>query len=227
MVRVAREFWFFQEFWVVWPMGISSIMATATLTGGTTTRLDQIGPKVEACPLARLDDLADLGDRLPAMSTSATSSIDDRDIHWMAMALEHARAAALAGEVPVGAVLVDPATDSLIASGANSPVAGHDPTAHAEIAALRAATASSGNYRLPQGLTLYVTLEPCTMCAGAIALARVSRLVFGATDPKGGAVVSGVRFFDQPTCHWRPAVTGGVLGEACGAELRAFFRARR
>lgn len=168
-----------------------------------------------------------MGDRLSAMDLTAPQPPGDRDLHWMGMALDLARAAARAGEVPVGAVLVDPATDSLVSSGSNSPVAGHDPTAHAEIAVLRAATAAHGNYRLPPGLTLYVTLEPCTMCAGAIALARVSRLVFGATDPKGGAVASGVRFFDQPTCHWRPAVTGGVLAEACGDELRAFFKARR
>jgi tRNA(Arg) A34 adenosine deaminase TadA len=102
----------------------------------------------------------------------------------------------------------------------------HDPTAHAEIVAIRAAAAKLGNYRLT-GLTLVVTLEPCAMCAGAISHARLGRLVFGAPDEKGGAVVNGPRFFEQPTCHWRPIVTAGVLAEESAALLRGFFRARR
>ena len=109
--------------------------------------------------------------------------------------------------------------------GANAPIGLHDPTAHAEIVALRAGGAKLGNYRLT-GLTLVVTLEPCAMCAGAISHARIGRLVFGAEDPKGGAVVHGPRFFEQPTCHWRPAVEGGVLAEESAALLRGFFRAR-
>ncbi|MDX2237045.1 MAG: tRNA adenosine(34) deaminase TadA [Hyphomonadaceae bacterium] len=144
----------------------------------------------------------------------------------MRRALALAAAAAEAGETPVGAVLVD-ADGAVLAEGANAPIAGHDPTAHAEIVALRAACARLGNYRLPAGVTLYVTLEPCAMCAGAISAARVSRLVYGASDPKGGAVAHGARVFDQPTCHWRPAVTGDVLGAEAGDMLRAFFRARR
>jgi tRNA(Arg) A34 adenosine deaminase TadA len=144
----------------------------------------------------------------------------------MARALTLARAAAAAGEAPIGALIVDGA-GAVIAEGANAPIAAHDPTAHAEIVALRAAAAALGNYRLAPGLTLYVTLEPCTMCASAIAHARIARLVYGARDEKGGAVESGVRFFESPTCHWKPAVAAGVLAEESAALLRAFFRARR
>jgi tRNA(Arg) A34 adenosine deaminase TadA len=144
----------------------------------------------------------------------------------MRIALQAAQDAAEAGETPVGAVVVDPATGEVIAVGANQPISAHDPTAHAEIVALRTAAEKLGNYRLT-GLTLVVTLEPCAMCAGAISHARIGRVVFGAEDPKGGAVVHGPRFFDQPTCHWRPQVTGGVLAEESSAMLKAFFRARR
>jgi len=144
----------------------------------------------------------------------------------MRIALEAAQAAAAAGETPVGAVVFDPATGEVIAVGANQPIGAADPTAHAEIVALRAAAARLGNYRLT-GLALAVTLEPCAMCAGAISHARIGRLVYGAEDPKGGAVVHGPRFFEQPTCHWRPAVQGGVMAEESAALLRGFFRARR
>jgi tRNA(Arg) A34 adenosine deaminase TadA len=143
----------------------------------------------------------------------------------MRIALTAAQAAAEAGETPVGAVVLD-ASGDVIAVGANGPIGAHDPTAHAEIVAIRAAAEKIGNYRLT-GLTLVVTLEPCAMCAGAISHARIGRLVFGADDPKGGAVVHGPRVFEQPTCHWRPEVSGGVLGEESSAMLRAFFRARR
>ena len=144
----------------------------------------------------------------------------------MQLALAQAREAATRGETPVGAVILDPATGVVIASAGNGPIGAHDPTAHAEIAALRLAGAALGNYRLT-GLTLVVTLEPCAMCAGAISHARIGRVVFGAEDPKGGAVVHGPRFFEQPTCHWRPEVTGGVLADESAALLRGFFRARR
>ena len=144
----------------------------------------------------------------------------------MRIALGLAQAAAARGEVPVGAVVIDPATGAVIAQASNAPVGTCDPTAHAEILALRAAASAVGNYRL-NGLTLVVTLEPCGMCAGAISHARIGRLVFGAEDPKGGAVVGGGRFFEQPTCHWRPAVTGGVLAAECGEILRGFFKSRR
>ncbi len=144
----------------------------------------------------------------------------------MRIALDAAQAAADAGETPVGAVVVDPDTGEVVATGANQPISAHDPTAHAEIVALRAAARKRGNYRLT-GLTLVVTLEPCAMCAGAISHARIGRLVFGAEDAKGGAVVNGGRFFEQSTCHWRPEVTGGVLAEESSAMLKGFFKARR
>lgn len=144
----------------------------------------------------------------------------------MRIALEAAQAAAAAGETPVGAVVVDPATGEVIAVGANQPIGSHDPTAHAEIVALREAARKRGNYRLTD-LTLVVTLEPCAMCAGAISHARIGRLVFGAEDAKGGAVVNGPRFFEQSTCHWRPAVVGGIMADESSALLKDFFKARR
>ncbi|QBQ48152.1 tRNA adenosine(34) deaminase TadA [Brevundimonas naejangsanensis] len=144
----------------------------------------------------------------------------------MSMALDLAQAAAEAGEVPVGAVIVDENTGEVLGRGQNAPITAHDPTAHAEIIALRDAAATLQNYRLTD-LTLYVTLEPCAMCAGAISHARIGRVVWGADDPKGGAVLHGGRFFDQPTCHWRPATEGGVLADAAAEMLRGFFRSRR
>lgn len=144
----------------------------------------------------------------------------------MQLALAQARAAAARGETPVGAVILDPATGEVLASAGNGPIGANDPTAHAEIAAMRIAATALGNYRLT-GLTLVVTLEPCAMCAGAISHARIGRVVFGAQDPKGGAVVNGPRFFDQPTCHWRPEVTGAVLADESADLLRRFFKARR
>jgi tRNA(adenine34) deaminase len=150
----------------------------------------------------------------------------DHDERFMRMALDQAQAAADAGEVPVGAILVDPASGEVIAAGANGPIAAHDPTAHAEIVAMRRAATALGNYRLT-GLTLYVTLEPCAMCAGAISHARIGRVVWAADDPKGGAVVHGPRVFDQPTCHWRPATDSGLLAEEASGLLRGFFRSRR
>jgi len=144
----------------------------------------------------------------------------------MRLALDAARAAAARGETPVGAVIADPATGEIIAAAGNGPIGAHDPTAHAEVLALRIAAEKLGNYRLT-GLTLAVTLEPCAMCAGAISLARIGRLVFGADDPKGGAVIHGPRFFEQPTCHWRPAVASGIKAEESAEMLRSFFRARR
>ena len=150
----------------------------------------------------------------------------DHDLKTMRIALEEAQAAAERGETPVGAVVIDPASGEILARAANGPIARHDPTAHAEILALRAAAERLGNYRLT-GLTLVVTLEPCAMCAGAISHARIGRLVFGAADAKGGAILHGPKFFAQPTCHWRPEVTGGVLADESAALLKGFFRARR
>lgn len=151
------------------------------------------------------------------------SEIDDEEM--MRRALEEARRAALAGEAPVGAVVVG-ADGAVLAAAGNAPVAGGDPTAHAEILAMREACRKLGNYRLP-GATLYVTLEPCAMCAGAISHARIARLVVGADDVKGGAVFHGPQFFQQPTCHWRPRIERGPYAEESAALLRSFFRARR
>ncbi len=142
----------------------------------------------------------------------------------MRQALAQAQAAAQAGEVPVGAVLVR--GDELIATGCNAPVAGHDPTAHAEIVALRAAAQQLGNYRL-EDCTLYVTLEPCAMCSGALLHARLPRVVYGAPDPKTGAAGSVVNLFAQPQLNHHTQVQGGVLAQECGALLAQFFRARR
>ena len=149
------------------------------------------------------------------------------DETFMARALALAKAAGVAGEAPIGCVIVDAASGEVLAQAANAPIATHDPSAHGEILALRAAGATLGNYRLKPDLTVYVTLEPCAMCAGAISHARIARLVYGARDPKGGAVESGGRFFESATCHWRPKVTGGVLAEESADLLRGFFRARR
>ncbi|HEX8240099.1 MAG TPA: nucleoside deaminase [Allosphingosinicella sp.] len=142
----------------------------------------------------------------------------------MRRALDEARAAAVAGEVPVGAVVTR--GGAVIAVGRNRMRLDNDPTAHAEIVAMRAAAAALGSPRL-DGCDLWVTLEPCAMCAGAMALARLSRLYFAAPDPKGGAVIHGPRLFAQPTCHHGPEVYSG-MGEAEAAELlKAFFRERR
>ena len=147
------------------------------------------------------------------------------DEYYMRQALGQAQAASRRGEVPVGAVIVN-ARGEIIARASNAPIGICDPTAHAEILALRDAAYASGNYRLG-GLTLYVTLEPCTMCAGAISNARIARVVYGAPDVKGGAVDNGVRFFEQASCHHKPEVTGGVLAEDCATLLKDFFKARR
>ena len=152
--------------------------------------------------------------------------MEGHDDSTMRIALGLAQDAARAGETPVGAVVIDPATGEVFGRGANAPIGSSDPTAHAEIIALREAARARGNYRLT-GLTLVATLEPCAMCAGAISHARIGRLVFGADDPKGGAVIHGPRLFEQPTCHWRPQVQGGVLAEESSVLLKDFFRARR
>ena len=143
---------------------------------------------------------------------------------FMDMALAEARAAGARGEVPVGCVLVR--DGQVIARAGNRTLAEHDPTGHAELVAIRAAAAALGSERL-DGCDLYVTLEPCAMCAGAVSFARIRRLYYGAADPKGGAVDNGVQFFAAPTCHHRPEVYGG-LGEAeASALLKDFFRERR
>jgi tRNA(adenine34) deaminase len=148
----------------------------------------------------------------------------DRDEEFMRLALAEAEKALLAGEVPVGAVVVR--GGEVIASAHNGPVGLKDPSAHAEILALRRAAAAEGNYRLA-GATLYVTIEPCLMCAGALIHARVSRLVFGAPDPKGGAVVSLYGVLQDGRLNHRVDVTDGVLREACSEILSRFFREKR
>ncbi len=144
----------------------------------------------------------------------------------MLAALLQAEAAAAVGEVPVGAVVVDGNTGKILAAAGNRTEADHDPSAHAEILALRDACKARGTPRLPE-CDLYVTLEPCAMCAQAIANARIRRLYFGAYDPKGGGVEHGARIFSQPTCHHRPEVYGGIAEAQAAALLRAFFAARR
>jgi tRNA(adenine34) deaminase len=148
----------------------------------------------------------------------------EADDRFMGLALEEARAAAAAGEVPVGAVLA--LEGEVLARAHNASIALADPTAHAEVLALREAAAKTGNYRL-SGTALYVTLEPCAMCAGALVQARVARLIYGAPDPKAGAVVSLLRLLEMPGLTHRVAVTAGVRAEECGALLRDFFQARR
>lgn len=148
----------------------------------------------------------------------------DDDYSWMKRALQLARQAGAAGEVPVGAVVVLDGRE--IGAGYNAPISGCDPTAHAEIRALRDAARRAGNYRLP-GATLYVTLEPCTMCVGAIVHSRVSRLVYGASEPKAGAVESARRTLDEEHLNWRVESVGGVLAGSCSEIISDFFARRR
>jgi tRNA(Arg) A34 adenosine deaminase TadA len=145
---------------------------------------------------------------------------------FMDIALDEARAAAERGEVPVGAVLVDGATGEIVARAGNRTEELADPTAHAEMLAIRAAATAGGAPRLP-GCDLYVTLEPCAMCAAAISFARIRRLYYGAADPKGGGVAHGPRIFSQSTCHHRPEVYDGIGEADAAALLQAFFRKRR
>jgi tRNA(adenine34) deaminase len=149
---------------------------------------------------------------------------ETRFVTFMPEALAEAEAAAAAGEVPVGAVVVQDGV--VIGRGRNRTIERSDPTAHAEVEAIRAAGARIGSDRLVD-CDLWVTLEPCPMCAGAISFARIRRLYYGAGDPKGGAVESGVRLFGQPTCHHAPEVYSGLDAERGGALLRDFFRERR
>ena len=149
----------------------------------------------------------------------------EQDLDYLRLALAEAKAAGERGEVPIGAVLVS-AEGDLLAQAGNRIIEMRDPTAHAEMLALQEGGRRLGNERLI-GTTLYVTLEPCAMCAGAISLARVNRLVYAAADPKGGAVEHGPRFFTQSTCHHRPIIERGGDAEASGRLLRDFFRARR
>lgn len=146
------------------------------------------------------------------------------DHQFMQQAIEQAQLAALAGEVPVGAVLVR--DGKVVSKGFNQPITHHDPSAHAEMLALRLAAKAEENYRLP-GSTLYVTLEPCTMCAGAMLHARVDRIVYGASDPKTGAAGSVLDVFSLKQINHQTTVEGGIMGEECGELLRSFFKERR
>ena len=151
----------------------------------------------------------------------------DTSLHHTVMerAIQQAERAAERDEVPVGAVLVSPDGEVLAEDG-NRTREWNDPTAHAEMVVMRQAAKMLGQWRL-DGCTLYVTLEPCAMCAGAISMAKVAKVIYGAPDPKGGGVDHGGKFFTQPTCHHRPEVISGVSAEACGEILRGFFRERR
>ena len=149
---------------------------------------------------------------------------EEQDEYWMRHCISLAEKAAALQEVPVGAVLIK--DNELIAEGWNQPIGSHDPTAHAEIVALRRAAEQLGNYRMP-ATTLYVTIEPCAMCAGALIHARVGRLVYGASEPKAGAIDSTIRLLDQAHLNHRVEYHGGVLADECGAQLSRFFKARR
>lgn len=145
---------------------------------------------------------------------------------YMQRALELAEQAQINDEIPIGCVIVDPQSGEIIAESGNLSQYAEDATAHAEIAAIRSACRKLGQNRL-RGLDMYVTLEPCTMCAAAISFARIENLYFGATDAKGGAVVSGVKFYEQPTCHHRPQVHQGLLENECSQILKDFFKKKR
>ena len=147
------------------------------------------------------------------------------DSQWMRYALNRALQAGERGEVPVGAVLV--VNGDLLAEGYNEPILAHDPTAHAEIVAIRRAAQQVGNYRLPPGATLYVTIEPCLMCVGAMVHARIGLVVFGASEPRAGALVSAARAHETPGLNHRLSVLGGVLEDECREMMQTFFREKR
>jgi len=152
--------------------------------------------------------------------------MDFEFVDYMETAINAAELAARRGEVPVGAVIVDSRTERIVANVSNQMIGRHDPTAHAEMLAIRAAGNMLGSERLVD-CDLYVTLEPCPMCAAAISLARIRRLYFGAYDPKGGGVEYGARIFDQPTCHHKPEIYGGMEEEKSALLLKNFFETRR
>jgi tRNA(adenine34) deaminase len=159
-----------------------------------------------------------------SVTSGASPPLPQSDVYWMRRALELAQAAGADNEVPVGAVVV--CDQELLGEGRNSPIALSDPSAHAEILALRAAARKMSNYRLPES-TLYVTLEPCIMCAGAIVHARVQRVVYGTGDPRAGAAGGAFELLGDQRLNHRPSVHAGVLAQDCGDLLRAFFQERR
>ena len=150
----------------------------------------------------------------------------DDDYTYMRAALEEAKRAAAIDEVPIGAVLVHAESGDIIARAGNRTITHADPTAHAEILVIREICALTRAQRIPE-YNLYVTLEPCAMCAAAISFARIRRVIYGASDAKGGGIDHGGKFYSQPTCHHRPEVTGGILAEECGAILKDFFKSKR
>ncbi len=145
----------------------------------------------------------------------------------MAKAVELAKSAQEMGEVPIGALIIDNDNNEIIGQGFNRPISNHDPSAHAEIIAIRNAALTLKNYRLKPNLSMYVTLEPCTMCAGAISFARIENLIYGASDVKGGAIKNGAKFFESETCHFRPQIIAGIMENECSMLLKAFFAAKR
>lgn len=167
----------------------------------------------------------DAGSAPSSQHTDMTPSYDSVDVHWMQEALRLASHAAELGEVPVGAVLVH--EGQVIGQGFNCPIAQHDPTAHAEIQAIRMACSQIRNYRLPEHTTLYVTLEPCTQCVGALVHARVARVVFAATEPRAGALISARQLMQQGFFNHYFSYVGGVLAGESSQLLRSFFRQRR
>jgi tRNA(Arg) A34 adenosine deaminase TadA len=152
--------------------------------------------------------------------------MDNKDKEYMTLALEEAKKSASRDEVPVGAVIVHKDTGKILSASGNRTIELSDPTAHAEINAIREACAKEGAQRIPE-YNLYVTLEPCAMCAAAISFARINTLIFGAEDPKGGAVINGPEFFNQPTCHHHIKIKNGLMGDQCGQILKDFFAGKR
>tara|TARA_B100000929_G_scaffold17329_1_gene13610 strand:- start:2165 stop:2656 length:492 start_codon:yes stop_codon:yes gene_type:complete len=160
------------------------------------------------------------------MGQSNNEPLKDKHFYWMKLAIEQAKKAATRGEVPIGAVLVDLESGESLSSGFNRPIGGNDPTAHAEIVAIRQAAKLRKNYRLP-GTALYVTIEPCTMCVGALIHARVDLVVFGAREPRAGAVVSGRQLSEESFYNHRLSYLEGIMAEECGAVLTDFFERKR
>lgn len=152
--------------------------------------------------------------------------MDKGDVYFMELALEEAQKAVERDEVPIGAITVHAETGEIFARNGNRTLELNDPTAHAEMLAIREACEKAGAQRIPE-CDLYVTLEPCAMCAAAISFARIRRVVFGASDPKGGGVLHGGKFYEQPTCHHRPDISDGMLADECRAMLKDFFRKKR
>ncbi len=144
----------------------------------------------------------------------------------MKRAIDEATNAAIRGEVPIGAILIDNGTGEILSQNSNRTIEKNDPTAHAEILCIREACEKAKSQRIPN-TTLYVTLEPCTMCAAAIAFARIDHIVIGANDPKGGGVLHGAKFFDSPTCHHKIKITDDILEQDCSSILKNFFKERR